>query len=166
MAEMSKLRHMTALAKVPHVIKRLKELIEEDNQRIVCFAHHRDVIAQIADAFDGCAVRITGDTSQSDRQLAVDQFQTLDKVKLFVGSLYAAGEGITLTAAKTAVYCELDWSPKTLSQSEDRLHRIGQKDSVLIQHLVFNESLDARMAKMVISKQELADRALNQRSTL
>lgn len=161
MAEMGKLRHMTALAKVPHVIKRLKELIEEDGQRIVCFAHHRDVVSQIADAFDGCAVRITGETSQSDRQLAVDQFQTLDRVKLFVGSLYAAGEGITLTAAKTAVFAEGDWVPAKIVQAEDRLARIGQRNSVLCQFLVFDESLDARMAKIALHKLELSDRALN-----
>jgi hypothetical protein len=40
-------------------------------------------------------------------------------------------------------------------------HRIGQHDSVLIQHLVFDNSLDGKMAKTLVSKQEIIDKALD-----
>lgn len=158
--DIGRLRHVTALAKVPHVIERLKDLLGEQ-AKVVCFAHHKDVIAQIAAAFPGCAVVLTGDTPQAERQWNVDQFQANPGIRLFVGSIIASGLGITLTAASTAVFAELDWTPGNVTQSEDRLHRIGAKDSVLIIHLLFDESLDARMVKELIRKQELADRALD-----
>ena len=38
-------------------------------------------------------------------------------------------------------------------------HRIGRRDTVLVQHLVFDGSLDARMAKKIIEKQKVIDSA-------
>jgi SNF2 family DNA or RNA helicase len=67
----------------------------------------------------------------------------------------AAREGITLTAASTVIFAELDWVPGNLAQAEARAHRIGQRDSALVQHLVLNGSLDARTAELVLAKIEI-----------
>jgi hypothetical protein len=48
-----------------------------------------------------------------------------------------------------------------VSQAEDRAHRIGQHDSVLVQHLVLEGSLDATMAKRLVEKQDAIDKALD-----
>ena len=40
------------------------------------------------------------------------------------------------------VFAELDWTPGTLEQCEDRAHRIGQKDTVHVHYLVAAGSLD------------------------
>jgi hypothetical protein len=98
---------------------------------------------------------------ERERQEAVDRFQDDPNVKVFLGNLKAAGVGLTLTAASTVVFAELDWVPANMSQAEDRAHRIGQLDSVLVQHLVVDGSLDAKMAFALVEKQEIADRALD-----
>lgn len=109
-----------------------------------------------------CAVALTGEVSSNkDRQAAVDRFQTDPKVKLFIGSIGAAGVGHTLTASSTVIFAELDWVPANISQAEDRCHRIGQHDQVLVQHLVLDGSLDARMATILVEKQDIADKALD-----
>lgn len=41
------------------------------------------------------------------------------------------------------------------------MHRIGQKGSVLVQHLIFDNSVDARMAHTIIAKQEVIEKALD-----
>ena len=69
--------------------------------------------------------------------------------------------GIRLTASSHVVFAELDWVPGNISQMEDRAHRIGQTETVLVQHLVLSESLDARMARMIIAKQIVIDNALD-----
>lgn len=158
-SEMAKLRHETALAKVPLVVEHLKDAT--DGSKVVCFAHHKDVVKAILDEFPGISVSITGDTPMQARQDSVDRFQTDPACLLFVGNLQVAGVGITLTAASHVVFAELDWVPGNLSQAEDRCHRIGQKDSVLVQHLVLAESLDATMAKRVVEKQRVIDAALD-----
>jgi SWI/SNF-related matrix-associated actin-dependent regulator of chromatin subfamily A-like protein 1 len=157
---LSTLRLETARAKIPLCVDHLREAVEESG-KVVCFAHHKEVVRAIAEEFGVEAVQLVGDTPMIERQAAVDRFQKDPGCKLFIGSIMAAGVGITLTAASHVVFCELDWVPGNVSQAEDRCHRIGQRESVLVQHLVLEGSLDATMARRIISKQEIIDRALD-----
>jgi SWI/SNF-related matrix-associated actin-dependent regulator 1 of chromatin subfamily A len=161
-SEISKLRHETALAKVPYVVAHAIELLE-DEDCLVIMAHHRDVIEGIraglkAEKIE--SVQLTGEDSMENRQKSVDDFQA-GKVKVFVGSIHAAGVGITLTKASTVLFAELDWVPGNVSQAEDRLHRIGQAESVLVQHIVLEGSIDCVMAKTIVEKQSIIDQALD-----
>ena len=155
--ELAKLRRETALAKVPLVVEHVRNALEA-SAKLVLFAHHRDVIAELAAPFGDAAVTLTGDHKVEARQAAVDRFQEDPECTLFIGSITAAGFGLTLTAASHVVFAELDWVPAHLTQAEDRTHRIGQKDSVLVQHLVLQDSLDARMVSTLMRKQRIVDR--------
>jgi len=159
--EMSKVRHETALAKVDVVVEHLKGIIDDDEQKVICFAHHRDVIEAIERAFGDQAVKLYGGMSDEKKQDAVDRFQNDDNVKLFIGSIQAAGVGITLTAANKVVFAELDWVPGNMTQAEDRAHRIGQFMNVLVQHIVLEGSMDVEMAYKLIEKQNVIDNALD-----
>jgi SWI/SNF-related matrix-associated actin-dependent regulator 1 of chromatin subfamily A len=159
--ELAKLRHDLALEKVPYVQDHIAMLREQGVKKIVVFGHHKDVIEQIASKFPDNSVVLTGDVPMDKRQSVVDQFQTDDKIEVFVGGYKVAGLGYTLTASAHVVLAEQDWTPATITQAEDRTHRIGQHFTVLIQHLVFDESLDARMAHYIIEKQKLADKMLD-----
>jgi hypothetical protein len=59
------------------------------------------------------------------------------------------------------IFAELDWVPGNLTQAEDRCHRIGAVNPVLVQHLVLDGSLDARMAHILVEKQAVIDAALD-----
>ena len=59
------------------------------------------------------------------------------------------------------LFTELDWVPGNMSQAEDRAHRIGQKWNILIWHAVVDGSIDARMVRRLIEKQEVIDAALD-----
>lgn len=160
--EIAKERRNVAMAKLPKVIEHIEDAFEQGIDKIVIFAHHHDVCNGIYDHFKDVAVKLTGEiTSNKLRQEAVDRFQNDPTVKLFMGSIGAAGVGHTLTAASTVLFAELDWVPANVSQAEDRCHRIGQHDQVLVQHLVLNGSLDARMATILVEKQDIADKALD-----
>jgi SWI/SNF-related matrix-associated actin-dependent regulator 1 of chromatin subfamily A len=158
--ELSKLRHATALAKVPLVVDHVKNALLA-SPKLVVFAHHRDVVSEIAAAFGDTAVTLTGSDTTEQRQAAVDRFQEDADCTVFVGSIRAAGLGLTLTASAHVVFAELDWVPAHLTQAEDRTHRIGQRDSVLVQHLVLQSSLDARMVRTLIKKQRVVDETLD-----
>lgn len=162
-SEMARVRHETAIAKLPQVIEHLESI----EGKCLVFAHHHSVIDGLRRALASRGVLvITGDTpvdekKPGNRQEIVDRFQTDPNIQFFVGQTKAAGVGLTLTAASHAVFAELDWTPAVISQAEDRAHRIGQAEAVLIQHLVLDGSLDARMAKMLIEKQEVIEAALD-----
>jgi SWI/SNF-related matrix-associated actin-dependent regulator 1 of chromatin subfamily A len=159
----AEMRHKTALVKVPAVAEHVSELLDGDeSQKITVWAHHKDVVAGLEEHLEAYGVvKITGDVSMEDRDVAVEQFQNDPSVRVFIGSITAAGIGITLTAASMSVFAELSWVPGDVTQAEDRIHRIGQTESVLIQHIVLDESIDARLAKVLVSKQEVADQALD-----
>lgn len=156
--EVSRIRHQLAVAKVPAVCDHLEEALT--GGPVVLFAHHRDVLAAIAERFSDRAVVVHGGVSLEERQRAVDRFQA-GEADLFVGQTQAAGVGLTLTASSHVVFAELDWVPAMLSQAEDRCHRIGQEESVLVQHLVVDGSLDATMAHRIVAKQAVIDAALD-----
>ena len=158
--DLAKLRQATALAKVPLVVEHLQSVLEEAG-KVVVFAHHRAVIRELAAAFPDIVVTLTGDDALAARQAAVDRFQADPACRLFIGSITAAGFGLTLTASAHVVFAELDWVPAHLTQAEDRTHRIGQEESVLVQHLVLQDSLDARMVGTLIEKQRVIDRVVD-----
>lgn len=156
-AEISKLRHATALAKLPQVIAYVKDALE--NGKVLLFVHHLDVVAALKSEFPQAAI-VTGGFTSEQKMAQVDRFQNESACDLFIGN-DAAAEGLTLTASSHVVFGEGDWVPGKLSQKEDRAHRIGQKDSVLVTHLVLEGSLDAVMVKRCIAKQEVIDACLD-----
>jgi SWI/SNF-related matrix-associated actin-dependent regulator 1 of chromatin subfamily A len=158
--ELSRLRHETAVAKIPYIIEYLEDILEQE-EKVVVFGYHRDVVDKVHEHFKKEAVKIHGGVPLDERQAAVDNFQTSPKCRLIVGSIGAMGTGWTLTAASYCLFTELDWVPANITQAEDRLHRIGQLESVLIHHLVFDESLDALMAQKIVEKQIIIDQALD-----
>lgn len=166
--EMARIRYETAMAKLPHVVTHLENILEDnDGYKVIVFAHHKDVIKELVQNLDKYKpVKLTGDDSMTARQAAVDTFQNDPACQVFVGNLQAAGVGITLTASSHVVFTELDWVPGNVSQAEDRAHRLGQTSSVLIEHLVFDGSLDAKMAKTIIDKQAIIDKALDRGETV
>lgn len=163
--EISRVRHATALAKVPAVRERMDEVLEAV-PKLVVWAHHKDVLASLAEPYGTDAIKCDGETSMSDRQKAVDRFQTDPKCRVAVLSISAMGVGWTLTAASHEIFAELPWTPAEVTQAEDRCHRIGQHDNVTVEHLVIDDSIDAKMAKTIVRKQEISDRALDRPSTL
>jgi SNF2 family DNA or RNA helicase len=160
--EISSTRRENALKKVPAVVEHVTDAFESSG-KIILFAHHREVIAALTDQLAQFnPVVITGETLLSVRQSNVETFQNDPTCRLIIGSIGAMGVGLTLTASSHVIFAELDWTPANVTQAEDRAHRIGQRESVLVQHLVLKGSLDARMIELLIQKQEIADLALDE----
>ncbi len=158
--KMARARLDLAVAKLPFVIEHLDSVVEATGKVVVMCWHHEIVDALLAH-FGRSAVSVTGKVAIADRQAAVERFQTDPSCTVFVGTIKAAGVGLTLTAASTVVFAEQWWVPGDITQAEDRCHRIGQTDSVLVQHLVVDGSLDATQARVTVQKQDVIDRALD-----
>jgi len=69
-----------------------------------------------------------------------------------IAGLRAGNVGINLTRAKYVIFAELDWSPAIHRQAEDRLHRIGQKNTVFAYYLIGNGTLDDHVANILVDK--------------
>ena len=142
--ELTKARHAVALAKIPLACQYIFEALEEANQ-LVIFTWHRDVAHTLRDCLAhsqvSCVIA-TGDMSTEARYESVKAFQA-GLACVFIGTIAAAGTGVTLTAANRVIFIEEAWQPGVVVQAEDRIHRIGQEaDSVFAEHLIVQGSVD------------------------
>jgi SNF2 family DNA or RNA helicase len=111
--------------------------------------------------FTGMAVKCDGRDNLVARDQVVQDFQNKPAIRLFVGNIRAAGTGITLTAASNTVFLELDWSPGIHDQAEDRVHRIGQKESVMAWYLLADGTLETKIAAMLDRKRNVVNKVLD-----
>jgi SNF2 family DNA or RNA helicase len=137
----------------------IEDLLEAGVPKIVVFAHHTDVIRDLAGALgDHGPVTFMGATTERDRASAITKFQNEPDTRVFVGQLDACGTAITLTAAKDVVFVECSWVPGTNYQAASRCHRLGQRDGVLARMLYVPKSLDERIMRVFRRKaQDIAE---------
>lgn len=84
----------------------------------------------------------TGEVSTEDRTEMEDEFQA-GALDVLVGTIAAMGQGVTLTAADTAIFIERHWTPAMNEQAEDRLWRNGQENHVTILILEGIDTVDS-----------------------
>jgi len=149
---MARLHRDTGFAKIDAALELIDNKLSS-GRKLVVFAVHKGILDAIQNKYYATSVRICGSTAQKDRQPAVDRFQTDPNCNLFIGNIRAAGAGITLTAASDMLFVELSWSEGDMKQAAARCHRIGQKESVQIDYMVLEDSLDANILRSVRSKQ-------------
>lgn len=130
--------------------------MSEPKQKYIIFAHHQQVLDGLEDLLWKLKIpfiRIDGSTPVQLRHENCVMFQDpYSDIRVAVLSLTAAGVGLTLTAASTVIFAELFWNPGVLIQAEDRAHRIGQKDSVLIQYLLARGTTDDTLWPLILKK--------------
>eukprot|EP00347_Sterkiella_histriomuscorum_P021164 403335006 len=142
-------------------IKGIQEFIEtllENRCKFLIFAHHYDVLDAIEDTVikkKVSHIRIDGKIDVTKRYEAVRKFQTDSECLVAVLSLTASCTGITLTAASTVVFAEMNWTPGIMVQAEDRAHRIGQINSVNVYYLFGENTLDAMIYPRLKLKSEV-----------
>lgn len=146
-----------AQAKSPRM-EVFKELIEEIDGQFIVWAMFSEELNQVCAAlaeFGISFARYDGKTSPAAREQAIDDFQS-GKVRCFVGQPAAAGIGLTLTAASTAVYYSCSYDNELRMQSEDRCHRIGTTKSVLYIDIIAEDTIDEDVQKSLAMKSEVA----------
>jgi SWI/SNF-related matrix-associated actin-dependent regulator 1 of chromatin subfamily A len=148
------------------VVDHVEQLVAE-GEKVIVFAHHKDVIAQLTESLTPHGVvRVIGGMSDEAKQTSVDVFQNDPEVKVFIGQFQSAGVGLTLTASSHVVFAEIPFTPAEATQAEDRAHRIGQTSSVLAWWMlgVGNNPdiplLDDRMWALLNSKHEVVSSVL------
>lgn len=150
---------------------RLEELVsicEESSGKVIIWSRFRHDIQQITARLqkefgEASAASYYGDTSDDERLRIVQTFQQPDSaLRFFVGNAATAGYGITLTEATTVVYYANSFDLEHRIQSEDRAHRLGQKNKVLYIDLISPGSIDERIVKALRQKIDLGAKVLGE----
>jgi SWI/SNF-related matrix-associated actin-dependent regulator 1 of chromatin subfamily A len=151
---LSTLRRYSGLRKVSPVVEMISGELELGlYDKVVIFAIHKDVVAGLRHGLSSFnPVVVDGGTPIAGKQLAVDAFQTDERVQVFIGNIQAAGTNLTLTAAHHVVIVEEDWVPANNAQAAMRCHRIGQTKPVTVRFVSLATPLDERVASLVERK--------------
>ena len=146
----------------------LCEILEEHDGKAIIWSRFRHDIKEITKTLgkkfgEGCAASYFGDTPDNVRQSIVQTFQNPNSnLKYFVGNPATAGYGLTLTEANLVVYYANDFNLETRIQSEDRAHRIGQKNNVTYIDLITEGSIDEKIVNSLRSKLEIGAQVLGE----
>lgn len=141
------------------------DIAEEVDGKIVFVCNFQRDVELLVKALDekfgaGSAVDYYGPTTQDDRQANIERFRRTKTCRFFVMSS-AGSKGITLIEAKTMVYFSNGYNLETRLQSEDRIHRIGQNETVNYIDLIVPDSIDMKIVTALRQKKNLADSVMD-----
>ena len=143
-------------------INSLMELLEEVDGKVIIWANYiydiKQIVAAIGKKYgEDSIVQYYGAIPSEMRQKYIETFQDPEsKVKFFIGNPQTGGYGITLTAARTVVYYSNGYDLEKRLQSEDRAHRIGQKNLVTYVDLITPKTVDEKIRKALRKKINIA----------
>lgn len=102
-----------------------------------------------------------GEIKQQDREANINKFRSDPNCKVFLAQPASGGTGLNLAVADTVIYFSNDFNADTRWQSEDRAHRIGQKNNVTYIDLVSANTIDEEILDSLKNKKSLADALLD-----
>lgn len=142
--EYARFRRLCGMAKAKPVAEFLhQELLEGGLEKVVVFAHHQDVIKEIACSLARFGVRtITGGTSAFNRRANVEDFQTNPNIRVMVANIIAGGVGVTLNAATEIVFVEQSWTPGDNAQAAKRCDHPDQTRRVRVRFMALADTCD------------------------
>lgn len=142
------------------------ELLDRILPKLKLFGHRVLMFSQFTSALDILELylkyrdytflRLDGHTKAESRGDLLQQFNAPDSPYfLFILSTRAGGLGLNLQTADTVILFDSDWNPQADLQAQDRAHRIGQKNDVLVLRLVTQNSVEEKILQAANYKLDL-----------
>jgi SNF2 family DNA or RNA helicase len=149
--------------KITLLVEKLAEIVSSGH-KVVIFSQFVLLLNRVRAALaqnypDLPRYELTGMTL--DRQKPVQEFQNAPGAAAMLVSLKAAGTGITLHAADYVFLLDPWWNPAVEAQAVDRVHRIGQTNTVFVYRMVTAGTIEERIQALQASKKDLFDRLVD-----
>lgn len=157
-SEMAKVKKLIAQENLKVSLGEI-EMYESSETPLVFGSAHREPVLEVGNR-EGWGM-IIGGMSAVEKQKVVDDFQA-GKLKGIAVSLLAGNSGITLTKASHLLFNDLDWTPNSNEQFEDRIARIGQvEQTVFIKYVVQDHPLMQHIYKLNYQKKKMSHDAID-----
>ena len=102
---------------------------------------------------------LDGETPPKRRVEMVQQFNA-GEGQVFLISLKAGGSGLNLVGADTVIHFDPWWNPAAEDQATDRVHRIGQKNTVTVIRMITRGSIEEQVVKLGERKRAMFDQMI------
>jgi SWI/SNF-related matrix-associated actin-dependent regulator 1 of chromatin subfamily A len=155
----------TVKLKLPAVEDWIRQFMEESDEKLLVFGHHKFVVKGLQKKFgDAISVRVDGGVTGKKRQAAIARFNTDPTCRLFFGNWRAAGESWSCRSASTMVGAELYPNPAVLNQAERRIRGVkrGVKGKpTRYFYLIAKGTVEERLLRKIQQEQKTIDQAID-----
>ncbi len=136
----------------------LKGLLEEIGCRpVIIWANFKEEFTQLMEELPGAGVLYSG---TKDREGTIQAFKT-GRIQYLIANPQSAGHGLTFVNCSDAIYYSLSHSYELLKQSQDRIHRIGQKNQCTYYYLLAAGTIDPAIYRCLRQKGDVSNAVLN-----
>ena len=148
-------------------IDQLELLVSEyikNNHKILIFSSFKTALNIVKEKLESAKIKtfmIDGSVPSKDRMKLVDEFNHNDDVKVFLIMLKSGGTGLNLASADVVIHLDLWWNPQAENQATDRAHRIGQKNTVEVIHLITKGTIEEKILELQTKKRLLSDKLID-----
>jgi SNF2 family DNA or RNA helicase len=148
-------------AKYEMLLDLLQTLIEGKHKTVI-FSQYTRMLQIMREDFEAKGIRFAYlDGSSKNRLDVVKQFNEDLEIPVFLVSLKAGGTGLNLVGADTVIHYDMWWNPAVESQATDRVHRLGQKNSVSAYKLITLNTIEEKIAEMQKKKKGLVKKVVS-----
>ncbi|MFJ4651727.1 SNF2-related protein [Nocardia sp. NPDC088792] len=143
-------------AKLEALLEHLDEVAESGHRALV-FSQFTRFLTRLRDRLDREGIACSYlDGRTRKRAEAIERFRG-GTAPVFLISLKAGGFGLNLTEADYCFILDPWWNPATEAQAVDRVHRIGQTNTVMVYRLIANDTIEDKVMRLKQRKAALFD---------
>lgn len=148
-------------AKYDMLLELLETLIVGRHKTVI-FSQYTRMLQIMRKDFEQRGIRFNYlDGSSKNRLEIVKEFNEDPTISVFLVSLRAGGTGLNLVGADTVIHYDMWWNPAVESQATDRVHRIGQKESVSVYKLVTVGTIEEKIVEMQNRKKGIVKKVVS-----
>ena len=148
---------MVESSKIARAVDLAKQIVD-GGDKVVIFSVFKETLNVVMEELkDYCPLLCTGDVRDDIISKNIDAFQSNELNNVLCATTAKMGTGITLTRASYAIFIDTPWTYAQCTQCEDRIYRIGSKNSVFIYYLWAKDTVDERVKEIVENKEALSD---------
>lgn len=169
LVKMGYLKRLAAKLKLRAVESWIDEFLASGKEKLIVFAIHKSIIAQLKERYGKSCVVIDGSVTGKRRQEAIHVFNTDKNKRILIGQIVAAGTAWSAKSCNTVLFAEVGWTPGEHTQAEDRIHGIGRGIGCgprWIYYIIARDTIEARICELLDEKAKILDAVLDGKSKL
>lgn len=140
----------------------LLQTLVESNHKTVIFSQYTRMLQIMREDFEQRGISFSYlDGTTKNRLEIVKEFNENPRIPVFLVSLKAGGTGLNLVGADTVIHYDMWWNPAVENQATDRVHRIGQKNSVSSYKLITLNTIEEKIVEMQRRKKGLVKKVVS-----
>jgi SNF2 family DNA or RNA helicase len=147
----------------------ITEHAREQGEKVLVYSALREMQATLHQEFVKHGINhifVPSTMQTKDRFKNIKRFQEDPGITAIVAGLNVLNRGFTITAANHVIFTDVEYSPESTDQAEDRAHRTGQGKGVICWYLLIDwpdpkTNIDMKMYNLISQKKKAISNAID-----